>query len=198
MSEHEMFPDVYHGIYSRTVFGFWLFLLTDFVLFGALFASYAVLHKSTFGGATSKEIFIIPYYLLQKFLMLTCAFTMGIAGAAAHRKHRNPTLVFLLLTFVLGCLFMGIEITQLKDLIHTGNSWKRSAFLSAYFTLIGTHGIHVLFGLIWLILFIIPVWREGITWTEIRRITCLRMFWQFLSIVWVFIFSFVYYLGVAQ
>ncbi|MGE5196533.1 MAG: cytochrome o ubiquinol oxidase subunit III [Anaerolineae bacterium] len=194
---HENYPDPHHDTYSRTVFGFWVYLMSDFILFGALFSTYAVLSPSTFGGASPRELFQLPFTLIQTLILLVSSLTVGLAGASTHRKQKNQTIVLFAITFLLGIAFMGMELTEFSRLIKTGNSWDKNAFLSAYFTVVGTHGLHVIFGLLWMIVLILPVWREGVSHVSIRRLTCLRMFWQFLNIVWVFIFSFVYLMGVA-
>lgn len=191
------YPDAYHDHYSRSVFGFWMYILSDFILFGTLFATYAVLHENTFGGPGAKDLFHLPFTLVQTLILLTSSFTVGLAGAAAHRNHKNLTLALFGLTFLLGIAFMGMEYAEMSRLVSAGHSWKTSAFLSAYFSLVGTHGVHVLFGILWIVVLLYPVWRSGITPVDIRRLTCLRMFWQFLNIVWVFIFSLVYLMGVA-
>jgi cytochrome o ubiquinol oxidase subunit III len=194
-SEHEHYPDVHHDNYSRTTLGFWIYLLSDFVLFGALFATYVVLVNSTFGGPSASDLFRNPFTLLQTFILLVSTLAAGLGGASAHRKQKKPTLVFFSITFVLGVVFMWMQLAEFSQLINAGNSWDRSAFLSAYFTVVGTYTVHIIFGLLWIILLLVPVWREGISHVSIRRLTCLRMFWQFLNIVWIFIFSFVYLLG---
>jgi len=190
------YPDAYHDAYSKTVFGFWVYLLTDFILFGTLFASYSVLHNSTFGGPSARELFHLPCALVQTLILLVSSFTIGLAGASAHRRDKNWTLLLFGITFLLGIAFVGMQIAEFDRLINGGNSWQKSAFLSAYFTLVGTHGIHMLFAILWVIVLVLPVWRQGITPVDIRRLTCLKMFWQFLNIIWVFIFSFVYLMGV--
>lgn len=190
MSKSEAYPDTHHDVYSRTVFGFWLYILSDFILFGALFATFAVLKHSTFGGPSARDLFDLPFIFVQALVLLTSSFTAGLGGASAHRKNKKLTIIFFGITFLLGLLFMGLEVSDLNRLIQSGNSWQRSGFLSAYFTLVGTHAVHMIFALIWVIVLIVPVWREGMTLPSLRRLTCLRMFWQFLNIVWVFIFSF--------
>jgi cytochrome o ubiquinol oxidase subunit III len=192
---HEMSPDTHHDPYSKTVFGFWVFLMSDFILFGTLFATYAVLNGGTYGGPSAGELFSLPFNLAQTLVLLLCSFVSGLAGAAAHRRRRNWTLALFGLTFVLGALFLGMMLTEFSGLIAAGHAWHQSAFLSAYFTLVGTHGVHLLFGLLWIPVLLIPVWKEGIGHATLRRLTCLRMFWQFLNIVWIFIFSFVYLMG---
>jgi cytochrome o ubiquinol oxidase subunit III len=194
---HEIYPDPHHNPYSRTVFGFWLYLMSDFILFGALFAAYVVLKDATFGGPTTKELYHPTYSLVQTLILLTCSLTVGLGGASAHRKHKFWTLALFGLTFVLGAIFLGMELNEFSRFLSAGHGWNQSAFLSMYFTIIGTHGVHVVFGLLWIIVLLVPVWREGITHVSVRRLTCLKMFWQFLNIIWVFIFSFVYLLGVV-
>jgi cytochrome o ubiquinol oxidase subunit 3 len=195
-SAHEASPDTHHDIYSKTIFGFWLYLLTDFILFASLFATYAVLYKGTYGGPSGRELFDMQGVLLQTLILLTSSFTSGIAGALAHRKKKIGTIALFLITFVLGWIFTWMEFDEFSRFIQMGNSWKRSAFLSAFFTLVGTHAIHMLFALAWVIILLIPVIREGLNGVTIRRLTCLRMFWQFLNIVWIFIFTMVYMGGV--
>jgi len=198
VSVHESYPDTHHGIYTRTIFGFWLYLLTDFILFASFFATYAVLYKGTYGGPSGKELFNLPFVLLQACILLSSSFTSGLAGALAHRKNKNGTIALFLLTFVLGLIFTWMEFGEFARFIHEGNSWKKSAFLSAFFTLVGAHSIHMCFALLWVVVLLIPVFREGLNPINIRRLTCLRMFWQFLNVVWVFIFTMVYMGGVCN
>lgn len=197
MKKHENYPDTHQDNYSKTIFGFWVYLLTDFMMFATLFAAYIVLQKSTYGGPSGKELFDLPLMLTQTLILLACSCTSGLAGAMAHRNLKNSCIGLLILTFVLGMVFMSIEFADFGRLTSSGNSWQRSAFLSAYFTLIGTHGLHMGFAILWTLVFLWPVLREGLTVTSVRRLTCLRIFWQFLNVVWVFIFSIVYLMGVA-
>src|SRR5579872_6000281 len=135
----ESFPDTHHDVYTKTVFGFWIYLLTDFMMFGSFFAAYAVLRTSTFGGPSGHLLFNLPFTLLQTLLLLTSSLTSGLAGAYAHRKNRSMTLLFFVLTLLLGIAFMGMEGVELNKMISAGNTWRQSAFLSMFFTLIGTH-----------------------------------------------------------
>lgn len=191
----ESYPDSHHDTYSKTVFGFWLFLLTDFMLFATIFVMYAVLQTSTFGGPSAKDLFSLDHALAQTLILLVSTFTVSIGGVYAHRKSKGFVLGLFGFTFVLGLIFLGTEISEFTRLINSGDSWHNSAFLSAYFTLVGTHVFHVVFGLLWFIVLLLPVITQGLTDVNIRRLTCLRMFWQFLNIIWVFIFSVVYLLG---
>lgn len=193
--EHDLCSSAHHDVYSRTVFGFWVYLLTDFILFGTLFATYAVLRKSTFGGPSAHDLFDLSSVLSRSLLLILCSFMVGLGGAAAHRHNKLWTVGMFALTGVLGILFIAIQYGELHSLIVGGNSWRESAFLSAYFTLLGTFLAHMIFALLWIFVLIIPVGFHGITEVDVRRLTCLRMFWQFLSIVWVFIYTFVYLIG---
>lgn len=193
---HEPYPDKHHDAYSRTVFGFWLYLLTDFVLFAVLFATYIVLQNSTFGGPSAKDLIDLPFTFIQSLVLLTSSFTIGLAGALAHRQNKKGTIIFFAITFLLGVAFLWMEFSRFSALISEGYTWKPSAFLSAFYTLIGTHALHMIFALLWVIVLIIPVCIYGVTPVSIKRLTCLRMFCQFLNVIWMFIFTFVYLAGV--
>lgn len=191
----EKYPDPHHDTYSKTVFGFWLFIITDFMLFATILVMYAVLQNSTFGGPSSKELFSIHHALVQTLVLLVSAATAGLGGVYAHRKEKSLSLGLFVITFALGVLFLGMEISEFLRLVQSGDSWHNSAFLSAYFTLVGTHVFHVVFGLLWFVVLLLPVVVQGLTDVNVRRLTCLRMFWQFVNVVWVFIFTVVYLLG---
>lgn len=192
MAHFETSPDTHHDVYSKTIFGFWVYLLTDFMLFATFFATYAVLRSSTYGGPSGKELFDFPLALVQTILLLMASSTSGLAGACAHRKNKQGTIILFAMTFLLGSVFMGIGLVECSDLLSSGNSWQKSAFLSAFYTLVGMHGIHMVFALLWIPILLIPVFREGIQATSLRRLTCLRMFWQFLNVIWIFIFTLVF------
>lgn len=193
--QHEKHPDTHHDIYSKTVFGFWIYLISDFVLFGTIFATYAVLRHSTFGGPSAKEVFDLGSVLERSLMLICCSFTVGIASAAAHRRDKKISLLFFGITFLLGLWFMISQWGEFEMLLKGGNHWKNNAFLSAYFTLLGTFAAHVVLGLLWIFVLGIPTWLHELTGVEIRRLTCLKMFWQFLNVVWIFIYTFVYLLG---
>ena len=135
---------------EKTVFGFWVYLMTDCVLFASLFAVYAVLHGNTFGGPGGKDIFKLPYVMIETFALLTSSFTCGLAMLAAQRKAKQQVLFWLGVTFLLGITFLCLELNEFHHLVAEGNSWRRSGFLSSYFTLVGTHGLHITIGLIWM------------------------------------------------
>ncbi len=193
-----MHQKVEEETYEKTIFGFWIYILTDFVLFATLFAVFFVLRKETFGGPTPRDIFDLPYSLLQSYLLLISAFTSGLAGVYSHRRQVQGTVIFFALTAILGALFLTFEMFEFSQLLQQGGSWKVSAFMSAFFTLVGTHAVHVIFGIIWVPLLLYTVWRDGINLMVLRRLTSLRMFWQFLNIIWTFIFIVVYLMGVIK
>lgn len=182
---------------SKTTLGFWIYLMTDCVVFASLFATYAVLHNNTFGGPSGAEIFSLPYVLAETLILLTSSFTAGLAVLALRRHDRDQLLFWLGVTFLLGLSFLSMEIVEFSNLIAEGHSWTQSGFLSSYFTLVGTHGLHISVGLLWIVVLIFALFKQGITATTTRRLVLLSLFWHFLDIVWIFIFSVVYLLGVA-
>ena len=192
---HESYPDTHHDLYSKTVFGFWIYLMTDFILFGTLFATYLVLYKSTFGGPSVAELVHLPSALVQMFILLTASFTSGLGSVFAHRKFKKASIYLFASTFFLGIAFLWMQFDEFHYFIESGNSWARNASMSVYFTLVGTFGIHVVLALLWTIVLVALLGRGEIGSASLRRLTCLRMFWQFLNIIWVFIFSLVYLLG---
>lgn len=181
---------------SKTMLGFWIYLMTDCVLFASLFATYAVLHGNTFGGPTSKDLFDLPFVLIETLLLLASSFTAGIAILGLRAGKRAQVMGWFGVTFVLGLVFLIMEITEFAHLANEGNSWSRSAFLSAFFTLVGTHGLHIATGLFWMIVLLVQLMKKGITESVSRRLTLLGMFWHFLDIIWIFIFTIVYLMGV--
>lgn len=182
--------------YDKTLFGFWIYILTDFIMFASIFATYVVLQYGTNGGLSGRELFNLPFTLVQTLILLLSSFTAGLGGAAASRKDKKMTIALFSLTFLLGMVFMGMEIASLNQLVIAGHTWHKSAFLSAFFTLVGTHGLHMFFALLWVLVLLPPVFLQGLTPVSIRRLSCLRMFWQFLNVVWIFIFTIVYLMGV--
>jgi cytochrome o ubiquinol oxidase subunit 3 len=182
---------------DRRLFGFWTYIMTDCVLFASLFATYAVLHNNTFGGPGGKELFELPSVLAETLILLTSSFTCGLAMLAAHKRLKKQTLVWFAATFVLGIAFLVIEMNEFHHLATTGNSWARSGCLSAFFTLVGTHGLHITIGLIWMAAMSFKVWKRGFARATMRRLTMLSYFWHFLDVVWIFIFTVVYMMGAA-
>ena len=180
---------------AKTQLGFWIYLMTDIVLFATLFATFAVLRESTFGGPSGKEIFDMPFVLAETLILLTSSFTCGLAIIALHRRQKTQVLTWFGITFLLGAAFLTMELTEFRQLLHEGNGWQRSGFLSAFFTLVGTHVLHILVGLLWMLVMGVQLVRRGITHHTLRRSMLLGMFWHFLDVVWIFIFTIVYLMG---
>jgi cytochrome o ubiquinol oxidase subunit 3 len=183
---------------NKTPFGFWVYLMTDCILFATLFATYAVLHNNTFGGPGGRELFDLPFVLTETLILLTSSFTCGLAILAAHRQHKAMVLTWIGITFLLGAAFLGMELYEFRHLIHEGNSYTRSGFLSAFFTLVGTHGLHITTGLVWIGVLMTQIASKGLTSVTVKRLTLMSMFWHFLDIVWIFIFTLVFMLGAAS
>ena len=182
---------------TKTIFGFWVYLMTDCVLFAGIFATYAVLRTNTFGGPNGAELFNLPLVLVETLALLTSSYTMGLAVLAARRARRDQVIMWLVITFALGALFLGIELSEFTKLYHDGDSWRRSGFLSAFFTLVGTHGLHITSGLIWMAVVTTKIMRGGLTSVSVKRLTLLSLFWHFLDVIWILIFTIVYLMGVA-
>lgn len=182
---------------SKSIFGFWVYIMTDCVLFASLFATYAVLRNNTFGGPSGHELFSAPYVLAETLVLLTSSFTCGLGILAARQKSKALTQLWLAITFLLGLTFLLLELHEFRDLVIHGNSWRRSGFLSAFFTLVGTHGLHITAGLIWMTTLGARIWNRGLTHKNVRQLTMLSMFWHFLDIVWIFIFTIVYMMGIS-
>lgn len=181
---------------SRAVFGFWVYLMTDCILFASLFATFAVLRNNTYGGPSGQELFSLPFVLTETLILLTSSFTCGLAILAAHSRRKEMVLALLSITFLLGLGFLTLELTEFRHLALEGNSWRRSGFLSSFFTLVGTHGLHIAIGLLWMGIMMVQVLRRGLANATVRKLTMLSLFWHFLDVVWIFIFSIVYLMGV--
>ena len=183
---------------GKTVFGFWVYLMTDCVLFASLFATFLVLRNSTAGGPAGNELFSLPFVLTETVILLTSSLTAGLALLAARRGNRQQSLILLGLTMILGLFFLALEISEFHNLYAEGHSWQRSGFLSAFFTLVGTHGLHITAGLIWAFVVLIQFARRGFTTQVIQRLTMFSLFWHFLDVIWIFIFTLVYLMGAAS
>src|SRR5690242_17674313 len=176
-------------------YGFWLFVLSDMVLFSALFASYAALAHATDGGPTSNELFHRGLVAIETMALLISSFTCGLAIIAAKRGNMLWTQGWLLVTGLLGCVFLFIELYEFGTMIGEGAGPQRSAFLSAFFTLVGCHGAHVTCGLLWIGTMMAQIWAKGFQPHIGRRLLCLSVFWHALDIIWVAIFTIVYLIG---
>ncbi|SBS25463.1 Cytochrome bo(3) ubiquinol oxidase subunit 3 [Marinomonas spartinae] len=184
-----------HDPAPHNVFGFWLYLMTDCLLFASLFATYAVLFMNTAGGVSSKDIFELDFVLVETAVLLVSSVTYGFALICARNHKRASTLMWLGITFLLGLTFIGMELYEFHHLIENGNGPQRSAFLSAFFTLVGTHGLHVTAGLIWMFIMMVELVKSGFGSRTVTRLSCLSLFWHFLDVVWICVFTVVYLMG---
>ncbi len=192
---HDHAADGHHDAGANSVLGFWIYLMSDCLVFAGLFATFAVLSTAYAGGPTGKELFDLSFVLIETFVLLFSSLTFGFAMLAAHKQNMQQVLLWLGITFALGLAFMGMEIHEFQHLIHEGNGPGRSAFLSAFFTLVGTHGLHVSSGLLWMVVLVIQLLQKGFTPAMNTRLACLSLFWHFLDIVWIGVFSVVYLIG---
>jgi len=181
---------------EKKILGFWIYLMTDVVLFATLFATYAVLRDATAGGPTSNELFDMPFVLAETLILLVSSFTVGLGVLFATRGYRKLALLNLIVTFGLGVAFLAMELTEFAHFAGEGADWTRSAFLSIFFTLVATHGLHITIGLIWLGVMIVRLWKFKFTPHDVARVGLLGLFWHFLDVIWIFIFTFVYLMGV--
>ena len=177
------------------MFGFWVYLMSDCVLFAGLFATYAVLYSSTYGNASIQTIVNLPFVITETLILLTSSFTVGLALLAAQRGKKALTLFALALTLALGVAFLGMELSEFSRLVAQGSGPSHSAFLSIFFTLLGTHGLHVFLGSIWMLVLMAHVVFKGLSEGSTRKLLLLSLFWHFLDIIWIFIFTFVYLFG---
>jgi cytochrome o ubiquinol oxidase subunit 3 len=177
-------------------FGFWLYIMSDLILFAALFATYAVLGRNYAGGPTGRELFHLPYVFGETMLLLLSSATYGLAMLTGRKGIKTAVLTWLTVTFALGLAFVAMEFNEFHHLILEGHGPQRSGFLSAYFTLVGTHGTHVTFGLLWIAIMAGQVAVKGLTGPVRSRLMRLSIFWHFLDIVWVGVFTMVYLMGV--
>lgn len=178
-------------------FGFWIYLLSDVMIFGALFATFMVLRHNTAGGPAGVDIVNPPYVLLQTIALLASSFTAAVALLAAKTGHLRDMSRYLWATLILGAIFLGLEINEFVVMVADGHSWRESAFLSSFFTLVGTHGVHILVGLIWLSVWLYYYAKRGLNEHMLRRLGLFVLFWHFLDIVWIWVFTIVYMFGAA-
>jgi cytochrome o ubiquinol oxidase subunit III len=177
-------------------YGFWIFILSDMIMFAALFAAYAVLSGNTAGGPTGADLFNIRSVFIETICLLLSSYTCGLGVLSAERGQPALFLVFAVLTFALGAAFLFIEVREFAGMIAKGAGPWRSAFLSSFFTLVGTHGVHVASGLVALVYLVAQVLVKGLRAAVLRRLLCWSLFWHALDIVWVGVFTLVYLMGV--
>jgi cytochrome o ubiquinol oxidase subunit 3 len=178
-----------------TTLGLWFYLMTDLVLFASLFATFMVLRHNTDGGPGGSEIFDMPFVLIETFVLLFSSLMCGLAFLSAKFQRRGAMLVYLALTIVLGAIFLGMELYEFSKLAGEGHSWAESAFLSSYFTLVGTHGLHISVGLLWALVLLVRLATKPMNDHVLRKLGLFAIFWHFLELVWIFIFSVVYLIG---
>jgi cytochrome o ubiquinol oxidase subunit III len=176
-------------------YGFWIFLLSDMVMFSALFAAYAVLSRNTAGGPTGPELFNLRNVFIETMCLLLSSYTCGLGALSAERRQPARFLILAGLTFVLGAAFLVIEASEFAGMVAKGAGPSRSAFLSGFFTLVGTHGVHVTGGLIFLVYMMAQVIAKGLRAHVLRRLLCFSLFWHALDIIWVGVFTLVYLMG---
>jgi cytochrome o ubiquinol oxidase subunit 3 len=178
-------------------YGFWIFLVSDIIMFAGFFAAYAVLSGATAGGPSGRQLFDLQTTAIETGCLLVSSFTCGLASIAADVRNKLWFTVAMAATFVLGSAFIGIELNELSQLVARGAGPDRSAFLSALFALVGCHGLHVSIGLLWLLTMVAQVFTKGFREDIMHRILCFTLFWHALDIIWVALFTVVYLLGVA-
>jgi len=185
-----------HHPEQGTLLGFWIYLMSDCLIFASLFATYAVLGRNYAGGPTGAELFDLTLIAINTGFLLLSSITFGFAMISAQAKKLGATLLWMGVTGLLGVAFLSLEIYEFYHLIHQGAGPQRSGFLTAFFALVGTHGLHVLFGAIWLVVLMVQLAKFGINTENFRRLQCLSLFWHFLDVVWIGVFTFVYLMGV--
>lgn len=183
------------ALFSRTTVGFWLYLMTDCLLFATLFATFAVLRTATADGPSGREIFDLPVVLIETVILLTSSFACGVGLVSMQAGQIRNMIIAFITTFILGVAFVVIEVAEFVHLIGEGHGPQESAFLSSFFTLVGTHGLHVTVGLIWLIVMLAVIWKRGLNARIKRQMTMFGLFWHFLDLIWIFVFTVVYLIG---
>ncbi len=186
----------HHNSDAMDVFGFWIYIMSDCVLFASIFAAFAVLRENTFGMPGLKELTSLPYVLTETMALLASSFTYGMSILSLYKKQTKKVIFWLCVTFLFGLSFVVMEVREFIHLYLEGHSWQVSGAMSAFFTLVGTHGLHVSFGLLWMLVMIVQLLKFRLTPAIERRLTYLGLFWAFLDIVWIFVFTIVYLMGV--
>lgn len=185
----------HHNTDSADIFGFWIYILSDCILFATIFAAFAVLRHNFFGQADILKLTDLSNIFIETLVLLTSSFTFGLAIIAVYQEKLAAVLKWLMLTFMLGATFVGMELAEFIQLNQEGFGWQANAAMSAFYTLVGTHGLHVSIGLIWLIAIIFQLKKFGLNGAMKRRLTYLGLFWAFLDIIWIFVFTIVYLIG---
>ena len=187
-----------HEAGGSTLLGFWIYLMSDCLIFAVLFATYGVLSGNYAGGPGPTELFDLPLVAVNTSMLLLSSITYGFAMLSSYRNSVGGTQLWLAITGLFGAAFLGIELYEFAHMIHEGAGPTRSAFLSAFFTLVGTHGLHVTFGIVWLITLMVQIGKHGLNRANARRLACLSLFWHFLDVIWIGVFTFVYLMGMLR
>lgn len=183
---------------DKTFLGFWIYLMTDLLMFGGLFATFAVLRTNTFGGPSGRDIINLPYILAETLILLVSSSLIGLSVLSAINGQTKRAIWFLSMTFLLGAIFLGMEAYDFHHSFVQGATFQRSGFLTAYYSLVGTHGLHITVGLLWMSILWVYIRTKGLTEGAKRKLTLLGIFWHFLDLVWIFIFTVVYLMGVLR
>ena len=196
-------PDSFHDTgehhpQNGTMLGFWLYLMSDCLIFAVLFAMYGVVGANYAAGPGPKDLFDLGLVAINTSMLLLSSITYGFAMLEMARGRQNAVLGWLAITGLFGLAFVGLELYEFAHFIHEGATPQRSAFLSAFFALVGTHGLHVTFGIVWLVVLMVQVHKIGLTEPNRRRLACLSLFWHFLDVIWIGVFTFVYLMGVLR
>lgn len=197
-TEFYLVEEPHHEAGGSTHLGFWIYLMSDCLIFAVLFATYGVLGTSLAGGPGPRDLFDLGLVALNTTFLLISSITYGFAMLAVYQGDRKKTLQWLAVTGLFGAAFLAVELYEFHHLIHEGAGPQRSGFLSAFFALVGTHGLHVTFGIVWLIVLMVQVRKTGLIPANQRRLTCLSLFWHFLDLVWIGVFTYVYLFGVLR
>jgi cytochrome o ubiquinol oxidase subunit III len=187
-----------HAEGGSTMLGFWLYLMSDCLIFAMLFATYGVLGANYAAGPSPRDLFELPLVAVNTTMLLLSSITFGFAMLTMAKGRIAQTQIWLVVTALFGLAFISIELSEFAHMIHEGATPQRSAFLSSFFTLVGTHGLHVTFGLVWLVTLMVQVGRYGLIPANRRRLMCLSMFWHFLDVIWIGVFTFVYLMGMLR
>ncbi|WP_374412559.1 cytochrome o ubiquinol oxidase subunit III [Novosphingobium colocasiae] len=192
LNEHD------HPEGGSTMLGFWIYLMSDCLIFAMLFAAYGVLGGNFAAGPGPRDLFELPLVALNTAMLLFSSITYGFAMLAMERGKAGHTITWLLVTAGFGAAFLSIELYEFANLIHEGATPMRSGFLTAFFSLVGTHGLHVTFGLVWLFTLVAQIAAKGLIPANRRRLMCLSLFWHFLDVIWIGVFTFVYLMGMLR